>query len=70
MNFKTMKNQFKKEKDLERALRLIWSSLASHLEYCYGPVPKLDKQRGEGHKFHKDCVKEYAEVIKILSIFL
>lgn len=47
---------------VEAAIRLSYSSLASHLQYTYGKVPK-----GESRAFHKRCVKEYATIIKLLS---
>lgn len=51
----------KKEQKIERALKLIWDSLQSHLEWTY------KKDKSEDPKFHKQCVKEYAELIKIIS---
>ena len=48
----------KRSKDIERALLLVWDSLESHLDATY---------RGSDKKFHRQCVKEYAEVIHILS---
>lgn len=59
-----------KEKGIEKAIRLIWSSLESHLEYTYIKPTKIDLDRGETNKFHKDCIREYAEVIKILGDLL
>lgn len=49
-----------KDKDKERALRLVWSSLQSHLPWTYKPS-------SEGKRFHKQCVKDYAELMKIIS---
>ena len=48
----------KRSKDIERALRLVWDSLESHLDATH---------RGVDMRFHRQCVKEYAEVIHILS---
>ena len=49
-----------KEKDIERAIRIAWDSLQSHLRYTYA-------KSSEGKKFHKKCIREYAEIISILS---
>lgn len=49
-----------KHKELERAIRLVWTSLESHLPWTY-------KKSSEGKKFHRKCVKEYAETIKIIA---
>lgn len=54
-------------KKIDRAIRLVWSSLESHLEGAHRNLKLLEKKNGESNKFHKQCVKEYAEVIKILS---
>jgi len=47
-------------KYVEKIIRLAWSSLESHLEYTY-------KKTSEGEEFHKQCVKEYIEIIKNAS---
>ena len=52
-----------KEKKIEKALRLTWDSLQSHLKYT-----RIKTTEGIG--FHKKCVKEYAETLKILSELL
>lgn len=57
----------KREESIERAIRLVWDSLESHLKPTYLKLESLDKERGETHTFHKKCVTEYAEVIKLLS---
>ena len=49
-----------REKKIERIIRLAWSSLESHLKYTR-------MKTSEGEKFHKDCVNEYAEIIKLTS---
>lgn len=49
-----------KAKKIERAIRLAWSSLESHLQWTH-------KKSSEGEKFHKQCLGEYAELIKILT---
>ena len=52
-----------KEKKIERLIRLVWSSLESHLKYTHSHT-------SEGRNFHKKCVKEYSEQIKLLSELL
>lgn len=59
----------KRERDIKirRIMRLIWSSLDSHLEW----VDEKPKGKGEGDvKFQIKCVREYAEIIKLLSEIL
>lgn len=48
---------------IERAIRLTWSSLDSHLELTHRKAPKFVGRE----KFHKTCVKDYAEMIVILT---
>lgn len=48
---------------VERAIKLVYSSLSSHLPYMY-------IKTAEGKAFHKKCTKEYSELIKILSELL
>ena len=52
-----------REKDIERAIRLTWGSLESHLLWTH-------RKSSEGQKFHKRCVKDYAETLKILAELL
>ena len=47
-------------KDIERAMKLVWSSLASHLNYTHS-------KHFDGKPFHKRAVKEYAEILHLLS---
>jgi hypothetical protein len=47
-------------KIIERAIRLAFSSLESHLYWTH-------KKTTEGKTFHKTAAKEYAEIISILS---
>lgn len=51
---------------IEDALRLVWSSLESHLEHTH-QTKRLNKKSGESLTFHKKCVREYARLIEILS---
>ena len=44
---------------IERAIRLTWGSLESHLD--------VTRDLSHDRDFHRKCVQEYAEVIKILS---
>ena len=50
-------------KKIDRAIMLAWGSLHSHLTFTY----RKYRVRKEGTKFHQHCVREYAELIKILS---
>jgi hypothetical protein len=60
-----MKTNSKNTKIIEQLIRNEWDSLESHLPYMYGKVPKP-----ETNKFHKQCVKDYSEQIKLLSELL
>lgn len=48
---------------IDRAIKLAYSSLESHLGYTH----QEELNKGETNKFHQKCVKEYSEIIKILS---
>ena len=52
-----------KAQEIDKAIRLAWSSLESHLPYTHSG----SMIRGEDHEFHKNCIKEYAEIISVLS---
>jgi hypothetical protein len=54
------KSPSQRSKEIERAMKLAWSSLESHLPYTYG-------RSSEGTKFHIKCVKEYVQIIENLS---
>lgn len=55
-------------KKIERAIRLTWDSLESHLDYCYSNSLSEDKVSEEGdYQFHKAAARDYAEVILILT---
>lgn len=60
---RTTKAEKEKAVQIEKAIRLVWGSLESHLYFTHDG----ELARGENHKFHRDCVREYAEVIKILA---
>lgn len=52
-----------KAKTIERLMRLTYSSLESHLSATYLKTP-------DGIAFHKQCVREYAEMIQLLAKLL
>lgn len=63
------------KKDIVKAIRLIWSSLDSHLNDTYDPIfdkikDKKAKEQIGNRAFHAKCVREYSEVISILSNLL
>lgn len=51
---------------VEQGIRLAWESLESHLIRTYQDG-RESKKRGETVQFHKKCIREYAELIDILS---
>lgn len=53
---KKMKN---KNKEIGKALRLVWSSLDSHIDWTHG-------KSAEGQAHHIQAMREYAETIVIL----
>jgi len=60
----------KRSKRIEKCIDDICASLHSHLEFTHkGKSTGENKNTGEkeDHKFHRKCVKEYADVIKHLS---
>lgn len=57
-----MKDKKQNRKELAKSIRLAWSSLDSHLDFLDVPYKK-----GEPKRFHRSCVKEYAEIIKTLA---
>ena len=61
-----------KEKNhkIERAIKIVWTSLSSHLPYTYVEPEAYAKKRGETKNFHKNTIKEYAEVISTLCDLL
>lgn len=58
-----MKKEVIKQKKIERAIRLSWESLESHLKYTHVKTT-------EGCEFHIKCVRDYSELISILSSLL
>lgn len=45
---------------IERIIKLIWDSLDSHLPYTY-------TKHEDGEDFHKLCVKEYIEIMRLVA---
>lgn len=58
--------KYDREKKIERCIRLVWESLESHLIYTYQPE-YIGRAKAFTPKHHKQCVHDYAEVIKLLS---
>lgn len=56
-----------KDKAIAIAFRKLWESIDSHLpDYdCAYPKDRFHKDK----KFHKQCVKDYIEIMKTLSEF-
>lgn len=48
-----------KAESVEKIIRQAWASLETHLKYTH--EGKLI--RGETHDFHKECVREYLEIM-------
>lgn len=68
-----MKNDHRKK--IAKCMKLIWSSLESHLDDTHHPViDTLKEQRAKnfigGARFHRKCVREYAYIIRVLSELL
>jgi hypothetical protein len=47
-------------KNVDTAIKQIWDSLESHLDCTHQDTP-------EGRKFHKQCIKDYAKLLIILT---
>lgn len=56
-----------KNQIIAKAIRLIWESLESHLDPSFLKPEKLDKKRGETCKWHQKCVKDYVELLRLIS---
>lgn len=57
---KAVESANERARAIEEAIRLAWSSLDSHLPWCHS-------ESEEGEAFHRQCVKEYAHLIGLLS---
>ena len=55
----------RKDKIIEEIITLTWTSLETHLSGCYEPKTGLGKY--ETNQFHRDCVKDYARTIYLVS---
>lgn len=57
---------------IPKAIRLVWDSLDSHLDASLGPVhKKACCNRAVGSPaFHRQCVREYVEVLDALTKLL
>ena len=56
-------------KKIDKAIRIVWDSLETHLKLTH-TLTKAQTQKGTecgGHKFHQWCVKDYAKLIQILT---
>jgi len=54
---------------VEKAIQLTWVSLESHLEFAHKDSLEIDRtQVAEEHEFHKMCVQDYAEIIRLLAL--
>lgn len=57
-------------KEISKSIQLAWDSLESHLSFSTRPLSvKLRKHIGTigGQRFHQQCVREYATIIKTLA---
>ena len=70
-------NLKERNKKIVRAIELSWESLESHLKYTHSKVQiknekykKVLNRYFGGNKFHIQCVKEYSEIISILTSLL
>jgi len=57
----------KRKQLIRRVMKLVWGSLNSHLPYL---TEKPKSKSDGGIKFQTNCVKEYSEIIYILSQLL
>lgn len=54
----------RRPKVIGKAIELVWQSLESHL---ITPYYKSKKYSIDDKKFHQQCVRDYAELIKLIS---
>jgi heme-degrading monooxygenase HmoA len=45
---------------LAEAIRIVWDSLESHLDWTHGEEEAVKD-------FHKECVKEYVQLMQLLT---
>ena len=58
------------KREIVKSIRLAWESLDSHLSFSEKPLAhKLRKHINTvgGQRFHKKCVREYAQIIQTLA---
>jgi len=69
---KTPKSKKASRAEVVRSIRLVWDSLDTHLDESVAPTAKRPCcRRAVGlPPFHAGCVREYAEVIRVLASFL
>lgn len=59
----------KRSRTVAKGIHLTWVSLESHLDYAHKhSLSKKPNERKGDYEFHKKCVQDYAEVIRILSL--
>jgi hypothetical protein len=56
-NLKNIDVSKQRAKNVEKIIRLAWSSLESHLYWTHS-------KSSEGKSFHKQAIREYIEIIK------
>ena len=54
-----------KERKIGKLMISTWSSLESHILWTYKELGNANNR--EDAKFHIECVKEYVEMLKLLS---
>lgn len=57
---KKIPKNLKRPQSVEKAIRITWASLESHLPYTHEKSP-------EGQAFHRKCVQEYVNLLVELS---
>lgn len=57
-------------REVVKAIRSVWDSLDSHLDYTHTPIKTRSKEMKAihgGKRFHRQCVREYAEILLTLT---
>ena len=52
--------------NVEKALRMVWSSLESHLVYASKRQP-CSRQEDGNPRFHQKVIREYAELLETIT---
>ena len=68
-------NKVEKNKSIVKVIRMVWSSLETHLDDSYDPIyDKIKEKKAKvhigGRHFQIQCCREYGEMIKILTDLL